>query len=60
VIEYTGSGKLVHVLPSFDTPDADIYAVYPQQHRSTTRVKAFVDYLAASFTETAGAPGRTR
>ncbi|MET0964097.1 MAG: LysR family transcriptional regulator [Noviherbaspirillum sp.] len=54
VIEYLDNGKLVHVLPTFDTPDADIYAVYPQQHRSTTRVKAFVDFLAASFIPLAG------
>ena len=58
VIEYIESGKLVRVLPAFDAPDADIYAVYPQQHRSTARVKAFVDYLAASFTESAVAAHR--
>ncbi len=57
VIEYIENGKLIHVLPNFDTPDADIYAVYPQQHRSTTRVKAFVNFLAASFTENAGSVG---
>ncbi|SMP60741.1 LysR family transcriptional regulator [Noviherbaspirillum suwonense] len=54
VVEYIQRGTLIHVLPNFDTPDADIYAVYPQQHRSTTRVKAFVDFLAASFENDAG------
>jgi LysR family transcriptional regulator, transcriptional activator for dmlA len=49
VTEYIEKGSLIRVLSGFDTPDADIYAVYPQQHRSTTRVKAFVDFLAASF-----------
>jgi DNA-binding transcriptional LysR family regulator len=52
VMEYIAKGSLVRVLAGFDTPDADIYAVYSQQHRSTTRVKAFVDFLAASFEET--------
>lgn len=54
VTEYIEHGTLIHVLPNFDTPDADIYAVYPQQHRSTTRVKAFVDFLSASFEKNAG------
>jgi LysR family transcriptional regulator, transcriptional activator for dmlA len=54
VKEYVEKGSLVHVLKTFDTPDADIYAVYPQQHRSTTRVKAFVDFLSASFKKAVG------
>jgi LysR family transcriptional activator of dmlA len=58
VIEYIEHGTLIHVLPNFDTPDADIYAVYPQQHRSTTRVKAFVDFLAASFEKNPGSVTR--
>lgn len=52
VREYVEKGNLIHVLKGFDTPDADIYAVYPQQHRSTTRVKAFIDFLTASFDKT--------
>jgi LysR family transcriptional regulator, transcriptional activator for dmlA len=49
VKEYIENGSLIQVLSEFDAPDADIYAVYPQQHRSTIRVKAFVDFIAASF-----------
>jgi hypothetical protein len=26
----------VQVLPGYGTPDADIYAVYPQRHQSAT------------------------
>ncbi len=52
VREYIEKGNLIHVLQGYDTPDADIYAVYPQQHRSTTRVKAFIDFLTASFDKT--------
>ncbi|MBL8302588.1 MAG: LysR family transcriptional regulator [Ideonella sp.] len=43
------TGRLVQVLPQFDTPDADIHAVYPQAHQGTRRVRVFVDFLAAAF-----------
>jgi len=43
------SGRLVQVLAQYDTPDADIYAVYPQRHQLAGRVRAFVDYLAQSL-----------
>ena len=42
---YLAQGQLVQVLPQFRTPDADIYAVYPAQHKSAARVRAFVDFL---------------
>jgi len=44
------SGRLVQVLPQYFTPDADIYAVYPQRHQLAARVRAFVDFLALAFT----------
>jgi len=37
---------LVEVLPHWRTPGADIYAVYPQRHQLSTRVRAFVDALS--------------
>ena len=43
---YLHSGRLVEVLPQWRTPGADIYAVYPQRHQLSTRVRAFVDALA--------------
>jgi DNA-binding transcriptional LysR family regulator len=46
---YLASGRLVQVLPGFRTPDADIYAVYPQRHQLSARIRTFVDFLAASF-----------
>lgn len=52
------SGRLVPVLPQYDTPDADIYAVWPQRHRSSTRVHAFVDFMAEAFARRAAATGR--
>ena len=43
------SGRLVQVLPQFHTPEADLYAVYPQRHQLTARVRAFVDFFAQSL-----------
>jgi LysR family transcriptional regulator, transcriptional activator for dmlA len=48
------SGRLVQVLPMYFTPDADIYAVYPQRHQLAARVRAFVDFVALSFSQPAG------
>ncbi|TFY99930.1 LysR family transcriptional regulator [Ramlibacter rhizophilus] len=47
---YLRSGRLVQVLPNWQAPAADIHAVYPVRHQSTTRVRAFVDHLAEHFT----------
>jgi DNA-binding transcriptional LysR family regulator len=46
VARYLKSGRLREVLPNWQTPPADIYAVYPVQVQGAARVKAFVDYLA--------------
>jgi DNA-binding transcriptional LysR family regulator len=46
---YLQSGRLVPVLANFRTPDADIYAVYPQRHQLSARIRTFVDFLSASF-----------
>ncbi|MDR6538667.1 LysR substrate-binding domain-containing protein [Variovorax soli] len=50
---YLAKGRLVQVLPQYYTPDADIYAVYPQRHQLAARVRAFVDFLTLSFTQQA-------
>lgn len=46
---YLKSGRLVQVLPDYFTPDADIYAVYPQRHQTAARVRAFVDCMAQAL-----------
>ncbi|MBT2302564.1 LysR family transcriptional regulator [Variovorax paradoxus] len=46
---YLRSGRLVQVLPQYRTPGADIYAVYPQRYQLSTRVRAFVDFLALAL-----------
>ena len=45
------NGRLVHVLPQHHTPDANIHAVYPQRHQLAARVRAFVDFVALSFSQ---------
>jgi LysR family transcriptional regulator, transcriptional activator for dmlA len=49
VARYLQTGRLVQVLPGYVTPDADIYAVYPQRHQTAARVRVFVDFLAQAF-----------
>lgn len=51
---HLASGRLVQVLPQYFTPDADIYAVYPQRHQLAARVRAFVDFVALSFSQPTG------
>ena len=49
IARHLKSGRLVQVLPQFHTPDADLYAVWPQRHQRAARVRAFVDFLAQSL-----------
>jgi LysR family transcriptional activator of dmlA len=46
---HLAQGQLVQLLPHYRTPDADIYAIYPAQHKSAARVRAFVDFVAEAF-----------
>jgi len=46
---YLDSGRLVQVLGQYRTPDADIYAVYPQRDQLSARVRTFVNFLAETF-----------
>lgn len=49
VARYLESGRLKEVLKSYRTPEANIYAVYPQRHQMTRRVRAFVEFLHDAF-----------
>ena len=49
VEKYLQSGKLVQLLPHYSSPDADIYAIYAERHRTSVRVKALIDFVAAAF-----------
>ena len=46
---YLESGRLVQVLPQYRTPDADIYAIYPQHQHQSARVRTLVAFLAQAF-----------
>jgi len=46
---YLQSGELVQVLPDYETPNADIYAVYSQRHQMSNRIRSFVDFIASDI-----------
>jgi DNA-binding transcriptional LysR family regulator len=52
---YLESGRLVRVLPQYRTPDADIYAVYPQHQHQSARIRTLVAFLAQAFERFAAA-----
>ena len=54
IARHLKSGRLVQVLPQYATPDADIYAVVPQRHQMSARVRAFVDYFAEAWPQRDG------
>jgi DNA-binding transcriptional LysR family regulator len=43
------SGRLVRVLPEYEPPQLWMSAVYPASHRSTTKVKTFLDFMCRRF-----------
>ena len=49
VERYLDSGRLVQILPQYRTPDADIYAVYPQHQHQSARVRTLVAFLTQAF-----------
>jgi DNA-binding transcriptional LysR family regulator len=51
ITDYLQNGTLVHVLPEYRTPDADIFAVYSPRHQMSARVRVFIDFLTASLGE---------
>jgi DNA-binding transcriptional LysR family regulator len=54
IARFLRSGRLVQVLTQYHTPDADIYAVVPQRHQLSTRVRAFVDFVALTLAQQQG------
>ena len=49
VEKYLQSGRLVELLHHHHSPDADIYAIYAERHRTSVRVKALIDFVEAAF-----------
>jgi len=46
---YLRSGRLVRVLEDYDLPQADIYAVFPERHHLSAKVRVFADFLVQYF-----------
>lgn len=59
IAKYLRSGRLQLVLEDYDTPPADIFAVYPERHSGSARVRAFTEFLVASFSERAAVSPKT-
>jgi LysR family transcriptional activator of dmlA len=49
VEKHLQSGELIQVLTHYNSPDADIYAIYAERHRTSVRVKTLIDFVAAAF-----------
>lgn len=56
VAKYLRSGRLLQVLPDFDTPPADIYAVYLERLNLSAKVACFVDHLRDYLSHHADGP----
>jgi len=46
---YLRSGRLEQLLPDYQLPPADIYAVFPERHHLSAKVRVFVDFLLEYF-----------
>ncbi|MEO8120418.1 MAG: LysR family transcriptional regulator [Rhodoferax sp.] len=49
IAKYLDSGRLRQVLGDWQTPPADIHAVYPQRLQTAARVRTFVDFVLQAF-----------
>ncbi|MBP0597179.1 LysR family transcriptional regulator [Herbaspirillum sp. LeCh32-8] len=45
VQQFIDAGRLRRVLPDWDLPPADIYAVYPERLNLSAKVRVFIDFL---------------
>jgi DNA-binding transcriptional LysR family regulator len=51
VARYIKSGRLVHILENYHTPDADIYAVYSQRHKASARVSSLIEFVSKALSK---------
>ncbi len=56
VAKYLRSGRLVQVLADYETPPADIYAVFPERLNLSAKVTLFVEHLRAYLSGHADGP----
>ncbi|WP_133079715.1 LysR substrate-binding domain-containing protein [Pseudomonas sp. RL_5y_Pfl2_69] len=55
--DYLRTGKLVEILADYETPPADIYAVYLERLNLSAKVSLFVQHLREFFQHHADGPG---
>lgn len=60
VAKYLRSGRLVQVLTDYETPAADIYAVYLERLNLSAKVAYFVDFLRSYLSQHADGPRQDR
>lgn len=48
---YLRSGQLCRTLAPWQGASSDIYAIYPQRHHMSSKVRVFLDFLAARFSD---------
>ena len=56
VAKYLRSGRLERVLPDYDTPPADIYAVYLERLNLSAKVSFFIEHLRSYLSQHADGP----
>lgn len=54
LIDYLRDGRLVEVLEDYETPPADIYAVYLERLNLSAKVSSFIEHLQAQFRDADG------
>lgn len=60
VAKYLRSGRLVQVLADYDTPAADVYAVYLERLNLSAKVAYFVEHLRDYLSQHADSPSQDR
>ncbi len=60
VAKYLRSGRLVQVLADYDTPAADVYAVYLERLNLSAKVAYFVEHLRDYLSQHADSPSQSR
>jgi DNA-binding transcriptional LysR family regulator len=60
VAKYLRSGRLVQVLADYETPPADVYAVYLERLNLSAKVAYFVEYLREYLGKHADGPSQQR
>jgi LysR family transcriptional activator of dmlA len=49
LVKYLRSGRLEILLNDYAAPPADIFAVYPERHNTSPKIRAFIEFLAGRF-----------